>query len=289
MPKNLYLTYSDLVPRSKYPAPETTSQETADWINNWLSAPETKRKLNENIKKYKHLYKTPESKYASTSTNVDTQLKNQKENLNWANEQFREYDHNKEPYKGQGIMGMYAYETEPNGPRDIWVSPRNIEDNRELIDKYIFKGDKYALSLGYPSFFNLATEEMVHATEPYPQEIAAEQILKEEGLNTYDVEDFNKDYLQSGPELYASLQRLRRLTGLKPGQNIDDKWIQEHKQEIEQSRLGGMDPKVLIRMNNELALNTSPFSSEIQYALNGGKLNYLKYATCTSAKYGSKS
>jgi len=90
------------------------------------------------------------------------------------------------------------------------------------------------------------------------------------------VDDWNKEYLYSGAELYASLQRLRRLTGLKPGQNIDAEWIKQHKKEIEESRLGGMDPEVLIRLNNELAMS-NPGSQQTYYAHDGGPINYMSF------------
>jgi len=98
-----------------------------------------------------------------------------------ANNAFRVYDHTLEPYNGMGIMGMYDYSPENGKARDIWISPRNIEANKEVTDRMIKDGDEHALDLGYPSIFNLTTEEMVHASEPYPQEVVAEAILKEAG------------------------------------------------------------------------------------------------------------
>lgn len=241
------------------------------WMKDWLNDPETIKKLKQNISKYKQYYSTYDQEYRTEpiSKNINTQIQNQNANIDWAKNTMRIYNHDKEEYKGHGVMGSYDAIN-----NDLWISPRNINRNRQITEQMIADKEPDALELGWPTVNNLLTEEMTHAQRGYPQEVASEQIVKNSSKK-YNISQDGEGYLNNGAEIYASLQRLRRITDLKPGQKINKAWIQNHINAIKSSRLGGMDPELLIQLNNEVAYNMQDNENndlKIPYAKSGKKL-----------------
>lgn len=221
-------------PIINYKPPKSDSPETIEWLANWLN--------NRRAQLYNNLgglftwsgyhpdtYNIQQRKWAepwfNRRTYVNKNFYSQIENAASA----KLYKHTLDDWNGGLALGYY--------------SPQKHEVH---VRQPVFEGEE----TGNPEI-----HEYTHAMRAKPQQSAIRDILSNSKIkidnSEYDESDIN--YLLDSGEIYSRMMEFRYKTKMKPSQVVDQKFLNQHRQQIKDFRLDMFEDKDLMRLFNEVA------------------------------------